>query len=283
MRGVWKTWPIRRSALVIGCALIATQAGRGQAAECLHGPIAGKCRDIRMIESIKESGQKLVSERSIVWVEADYLSKDVSRQLHRRIDKGIAEVEAFLGVKFPSNIYKQKRIEYFVHSRRKPSHTITGYQPRKYLHPIIFLSFAKQQRTPFLHETVHIIGWDWHALWLKEGLAAHLNDRLDGFPAFPNFGTPIDELTRDLLREGRHTALEALDLIGKNGVPGFHDRRVRRMFYIFAGSYVGYLLKNTGVSKIMRIYSASDTGGSILRVTGKSVGAWKKEWIAAVE
>ncbi len=279
----WKTSAFRPSVLAFACVLATAQPGGGQAAECSHGPIAGNCRDIRMIESIKESGRKLTSERSIVWVEADYLSEDVSRRLHRRIDKGIVEVETFLGVAFPSNIYKQKRIEYFVHSRRAPSHTITGYQPRKYLHPIVFLSFAKRQRTPYLHETVHIIGWDWNALWLKEGLAVHLNDRLGGFPTFPNLGTPVDELTRDLLREGQHTALEALDLIGKNGVPRFHNRRVRRTFYIFAGSYVGYLLKNTSVAKIMQIYSADDTSGSISRVTGKSAGAWKKEWIASVQ
>lgn len=55
---------------------------------------------------------------------------------------------------------------------------ITGYQPRKYMHPVIFLSFESEKKAPFVHETIHIIAWDWHTIWLKEGLAVFLNDKL---------------------------------------------------------------------------------------------------------
>ena len=43
---------------------------------------------------------------------------------------------------------------------------------------------------------MHIIAWDWNTLWIKEGLTVFLNDKLGGYPSFPNFGKDIDELAR---------------------------------------------------------------------------------------
>ena len=136
----------------------------------------------------------------ILWVEAGYLSPDEAGDLHRRIDAGIEAVEKFLALPFSRAAYGQEKIEFFIHSRRAPSHTITGYRPREYMHPVVFLSYAKRKRTPYLHETVHIIAWDWNSLWLKEGLAVHLNDSLGGYAAFPNFGESVDDFAGRVLR-----------------------------------------------------------------------------------
>ncbi len=255
---------------------------RAEAAECSYGPYTGRCRDIGLMRSVKRNSEKLTSARSILWVEKHYLSPDAASDLHRRIDAGIEAVEKFLGFKFSRAAYGQEKLEFFVHSRRAPSHTITGYQPREYMHPVVFLSFAKRKRTPYLHETVHIIAWDWNALWLKEGLAVHLNDRLSGYPAFPNFGESVDDFASRVLRREFPPATKALDLMGENGVPGFENRRVRRMFYILAGSYVGYLLDKMGVKKLMRVYAAKDTKAAILKETGKPAWRWKEAWLGEV-
>ena len=73
-----------------------------------------------------------------------------------------------------------------------------------------------------------------------------MNDRLSGYAAFPNFGESIDAFAGRVLRREFPPAIEALDLVGENGIPRFEDRRVRRMFYILAGSYAGYLVREWG-------------------------------------
>ncbi len=256
-----------------------TQAARpGGPPTCTVDNITGPCRFIRTIKTIKADHDKYVSNRSILWIEKAYLSREEAMHLHERIDKGIGDVENALGLKFAAEVYGQEKIEFFVHGARRPSHTITAYWPRRFLHPVIFLTYAKGRRTPYLHEIVHIVAWDWHALWLKEGLAVVLNDRLGGYRAFPNFGRSLDNLAREFDGGGSFPATAAMDLIGQNGVPEFDNRKVRRIFYIFAGSFVAYLERKIGLPVLMKIYSAEDTAAAILRLTGKPVGQWKAEW-----
>ncbi len=271
-----------KSLLIAALILCVLSVPRANARECSYGPYTGRCRDIGHMRSIKRGAEKRTSARSVLWVEEGYLSTDEAGDLHQRIDAGIEAIEKFLDFKFSRAAYGQEKIEFFIHSRRAPSHTITGYRPREYMHPVVFLSFAKRKRTPYLHETVHIIAWDWNSLWLKEGLAVHLNDRLSGYAAFPNFGESVDEFAGRVLRREFPPAIEALDLVGENGIPKFESRRVRRMFYILAGSYVGYLAREWGVKKLMRIYSAKDTNAAIQKETGKPAWQWKEAWLGGV-
>ena len=157
---------------------------------------SGSSRDLNLIASIKSNGVKYSSDRSVLWVERDYLSKEEANLLQQKLDKGIFEIENFIGMRFDKKAYKKEKIEYFVHSRREASHTITTYHPRKYMFPVIFLTWADEKKAPYIHETVHIIAWDWNTLWIKEGLTVFLNDKLGGYPSFPNFGKDIDELAR---------------------------------------------------------------------------------------
>ena len=268
--------------LIAALMLSPASTPRADARECSYGPYTGRCRDIGLMRSLKRDGEKRVSARSVLWVEADYLSEDEASDLHQRIDAGVEAVEKFLGLPFSREAYGQEKIEFFVHGRRAPSHTITGYSPRKYMHPVVFLSFAKGKRTPYLHETVHIIAWDWNTLWLKEGLAVHLNDRLGGYAAFPNFGESLDDFAGRVLGREFPPATKALGLVGENGIPRFESRAVRRMFYVLSGSYAGYLLREWGVEKFMRVYAAKDAEAAILRETGKPAWQWKEAWLGAV-
>ena len=263
----------------VAFGIVALQAAPSDAQECRHGKITGRCRDIRLIQSIKQNGYNLSSDSLVLWVEQGYLPRERARALFRRIDKGIEDIEAFLGVEFDSEIYGQEWIEYFVHGRRARSHTLTGSSPRKYLHPVVLLSQAKRRRTPYLAETVKIIAWDWGSRWLFNGLSVHLNDALSGYPAFPNFGDPLDDMAAAALGEGSPVTGQALELVGRNGVPKLDNQRVRRMFYVLSGSFVGHLVRAAGISKIMEVYPIKDTASAILAVTGKSVAAWKEEWM----
>ena len=235
---------------------------------------SGSMRDLDTIREIQQNADTYVSDRSILWVEKKYLSKAKAKRLHKKIDKSILEIEEFIGIQFDSDAYKADKIEYFIHSKREPSHTITGYQPRMYMHPVIFLSHASERRAPYVHETVHIIAWDWHSLWLKEGLAIFINDKLGGYPSFPNFGKKIDRYAKRNL----HLS-SVLAKMGQNGVPRFSNQTERAVFYIFSGSFVKFIYENIGIEKLMKIYIDVNTSKAVKDVTGKELDAWKKEWI----
>ena len=244
---------------------------------CQTVPISeysGSSRDLSLIASIKSNAEKYSSDRSALWVERDYISKEEANLLQQKIDKGIFEIENFIGMQFDKVAYNKDKIEYFVHSRREASHTITTYHPRKYMYPVIFLTFAAEKRAPYVHETVHIIAWDWNTLWIKEGLAVFLNDKLGGYPAFPNFGADIDEFAKSNIN-----SRQALNLIGQNGVPRFSDSMERRLFLVFSGPFVKYLEANLGIEKLMEIYVAKDTQKAFAEKTGKTLDVWKKDWI----
>jgi len=239
---------------------------------------SGSSRDLELIESIKSNGVQYSSDRSVLWVERDYLSKREANLLQQKIDKGIFEIENFIGIQFDTKAYKNDKIEYFVHSRREASHTITTYHPRKYMFPVIFLTWADEKKAPYIHETVHIIAWDWNTLWIKEGLAVFLNDKLGGYPSFPNFGKDLDKLARTNLRFSF-----TLGIVGRNGIPKFSDRKERRLFYIFSGSFVKFLYERIGIQKLMEIYKAKNTEKAIAEITGKELDIWKKEWIDSIK
>jgi hypothetical protein len=235
---------------------------------------SGSHRDLSLISSIKANCDKYESDRSILYVEKNYLTKNEVIQLHQRIDKAIVDIENALNIKFNTKIYKKNKIEYFVHSKKEPSHTITAYQPKKYMHPVIFLTFAKEKRAPYVHETVHIIAWDWNTLWIKEGLAVFLNDKLNGYPSFPNRKKDIDKGAKYMLQ-----FKSVLRMIGKNGIPRFSSKKERYQFYILAGSFVKYLYNNIEISKLMKIYTSQNTNRAFVKLTKKDVSTWKKEWI----
>ena len=55
------------------------------------------------------------------------------------------------------------------------------------------------------------------------------------------------------------------------------------MFYILAGSYAGYLLREMGVKKLMRVYYRQRHGNAaIQKETGKPAWRWKEAWLGEV-
>ena len=54
------------------------------------------------------------------------------------------------------------------------------------------------------------------------------------------------------------------------------------MFHILAGSCAGYLLREWGVDKFMRVYTAKDAEVASLKETEKPARRWKEAWVGAV-
>ena len=178
--------------------------------------------DDSVVRRLKKNGIKYEMNRSVLWIERGYLSEDEIEKLGILIDSGILKVEQYLGLTFDKERYEDDRIHYFIKSGRFVSHVYGRRRQREFTKPIVFLSFTKGKRSPYLHETVHIIAWEFSSLWIREGLAVYLNDKLGGFPAFPNLGRDIDECVKEYLNRGFKGALR---LIGENGIPDLSSNR----------------------------------------------------------
>jgi hypothetical protein len=239
-------------------------------------PISGRMDDHSTASRLRKQGIKHTTQRAILWVEKNYLSKEEIEEFGSFVDKGIIRAEEYLGVTFDKEHYKGDKVHYFIKGGRFISHVFGGYRHKEFRKPIVFLSFVKEGKSPYLHETVHILAWESYSLWIREGLAVYLNDKLGGYPAFPNFGKDIDECAKEYLnRKFRNT----LRLIGNNGIPEFSDRMERRIFYLFSGSFVKFLDGEIGTEKLMDIYKAKNTKQAFKKISGQKVEEWKKVWV----
>lgn len=169
------------------------------ASVCLFGTasIFAETNDDGTIKRMRRQGIKHTTERAVLWVEKGYLSNREIREFALAVDGGIGRVKAYLRLPFDREHYGEYRIHYFIRGGRFASHVYGRRHQRRYMRPAVFLSYVKEKKAPYLHETVHILAWDFHALWIREGMAVYLNDKLGDYPAFPNFGKDVDECARE--------------------------------------------------------------------------------------
>ena len=239
-------------------------------------PIFGRIDDHSTVSKLRKQGIKYTSQRAILWVEKDYLSNGEIKGFGSLIDRGIIRAEEYLQMTFDKEHYKEDRIHYFIKSGRFVSHVFGGYHHKEFRNPIVFLSYVKEGKSPYLHETIHILAWEFYSLWIREGLAIYLNDKLGGYPAFPNFGKDIDECAKE---HANRKFKKVLRLIGKNGIHEFSNRMERKVFYFFSGSFVKFLDGEIGTEKLMNIYKAKNTKMAFKKISGQKVEDWKQAWL----
>ena len=131
------------------------------------------------------------------------------------------------------------------------------------------LSGVRAQRSALLHEIVHVYAPNRNR-FLAEGLAVYLQDILGGNPAFPNFGKNLRALAR-----GRLSAMSSLEPLNSVKTPRpLGTVMQEQSAYILAGSFVGFLIENYGVTMFRHLYEV----GSYDRAYGKSLTMLEKEW-----
>jgi hypothetical protein len=162
------------------------------------------------------------------------------------------------------------------------------------------------QNAAVLHELVHVYFPNGNRL-LAEGLAIYLQDLIGGNPAFPNFGQPLHEVARTVLREivpgfatGDAAALDQLRLadLDRIATPNpltleisghifGEEARGQGRLYPLAGSFVQFLIEAHGFARFREIYactplipSALDGGTPArwLTVYGRPLAAFETEW-----
>lgn len=183
------------------------------------------------------------------------------------------------------------KIRYYIKQNYQgTSHVYGGYNHLQYDKPYVYLTFVKEKYSPYVHETVHIIAWDFSSLWIREGLAVYLNDYLKGYPSFPNRQISTHKLFNEIISNSSFNGQQlnvdvkkVLALIGKNGIPQFESLIDRKVFYVFSASFVQYLYEDIGVKDFMKLYSLEDTKKAILEITDKEMKKWKDEWIEYIK
>ncbi|MED7819087.1 MULTISPECIES: hypothetical protein [unclassified Francisella] len=252
-------------------------------------------RNDEIIQRIQDGGQEYISKQttqtnsnkplSIIWVQKDYLTKQQALDLQQKIDKAIVEIRNTLEI--PKN-ERNFTIHYYVYGAHEASHAITGYHMLDKAHPTTFITWYAQGRSPYVHETVHIIAWHWRSVWIKEGLAVYLNQKLGGEPTFPNFGKNLNFLAKkhieSISSNGNLSSILADKYkVGENGLVFFKgpkEERIhkKKIFYILSGSFTEYLFTQLGANKFMQIYNANNTKEAINKVTGKAISQWENSW-----
>jgi hypothetical protein len=120
-----------------------------------------------------------------------------------------------------------------------------------------------------LHEIVHIYAPNDNR-FLAEGLAVYLHQKLAGNRAFPNFGKPLDAEAR-----ARLSQVESLDRLNAVRTPRpLSSALNEQSAYIFAGSFVGFLIEKYGLTAYRELYES----GSYETAYEKPLGTLEKEW-----
>jgi hypothetical protein len=124
-----------------------------------------------------------------------------------------------------------------------------------------------------LHEMVHIYAPNENR-FLAEGLAVYLHHKMAGNRAFPNFGKSLDAEAGERLAQ-----IESLDRLNAVRTPRpLGSVLDEQSAYIFAGSFVGFLIEKYGLPEFRKLYES----GTYESAYGKSLWELEKEWRGAL-
>ena len=125
-------------------------------------------------------------------------------------------------------------------------------------------------------------------VWLSEGFASYVQsyvaERIGGYDGYVfSWGgnRNIDRLARRTLSSDLGRA--ALPYVGGAGEPEdlFEKRReVAQPLYVLAHSLVKFMVENTSLEKVKTLVQASNIAGSAATLTGRTIDAWKTDWLA---
>jgi hypothetical protein len=234
--------------------------------------------DRTMAANLIANGISIETDRATLWFEAGILSSEEMTGFADLANRGILDIEAYLG----STHSGSRKIRYFISTQVQISHS--RWQT-------VFLPMSKvQNRTaPYLHETTHVVApCDDCPMWFSEGLASYVQSYIsehaggyDGgiFSREGNRG--IDHDARRWLASERGRAV--IPFLGIRGEPAaINDDRanVAAPFYVMAQSFVKFLVERAPLEKLRSCFEAKDFDAELQNSTGKSATEWKQLWLA---
>lgn len=238
--------------------------------------------DDAAIAAMRQSHVKHAGARAIIWAPADWPAEKRA-SVTASLDRVVAQVETTLGRKH------EAPIEYYISdSDELPSHVYGGYAHKASDRPVVFLSGLDSGEAPHIHETVHLIGGEFHSLLLREGIATYVQFVLQPGKMRPLVkleATDLESLDRAAARIlGRpQTRAQALGWIASPAKSlSFTSRPERGMFYAVSASFTAHLVKELGMSAFMEAYGSENPVAAIEKRSAKTWQQWTDEWLKKI-
>ena len=247
-----------------------------------------------------QNGDHVEAAHAALWFDKDVIGSDDQKALAQQIDKGIGDLERFLGVKFDPRRLGVEKIPHFITGSAGISH-VSGWAD---LGVFLAISRVQTNNAPYLHETTHYLltahprnGEPFHSAgepWLAEGFASYVEDavveRFGGrashlFTKGGNAAVDAEALAVLQTENGR----AVLPYVGTHGSPPamVRDRtNVAAPFYLLSQSFCKFLTGHVGVAKMVALSAMDESSGDmeerVAAATGKPADAWIKEWLKAI-
>jgi arsenate reductase-like glutaredoxin family protein len=215
---------------------------------------------------VKQDEILISTNHAEIHVEKNYLTKEEIYKIAQKIEEGIVKVKKYLGEKYLNFNLQEDKIKYFIKSGNFASVSTCSSGRVK-------LSYVKEKRSPYLHETVHVIANKYSKYtdtWLSEGLAVYLNDHLGGDPTHLNIEDNLDLLSSKIIKSKKYK-----DVIHYFPTAFYPTYKQRKAFYILAGSFVKFIKNKYGKENLLKIYNSVE----VQDVTNRSLKQIKKDWL----
>ena len=234
--------------------------------------------DRKLASDLMENGVAVETDRATLWFEGGALESNARAAFAELVNRGILDIETYLGVSRASN----RKIRYFISSQVEISHSIwrSVYLP---------MSKVQNRTAPYLHETTHVLApCDECPMWFSEGLASYVQSYIsehsggyDGriFSRRGNRGIDQDAL-RWLASERGQAVAPFIGVPGEPPAINYDRSNVAAPFYVMAQSFVKFLVEHATMEKLHCVFEAKDFEAKFLNATGKTDGAWKEQWLA---
>ncbi len=223
------------------------------------------------------------TERATLYVEEGALTPAEASRFSRLIDQGIADVESYLRPAAPDGL-REGRIVY----RVGPS---LPYSMTRGRTVFLMVERVRADAAPYLPETVHVrVPAPNHSPWLSEGFASYVggyvSENIGGYDAhvFSRTGNRgVDgEAARWLSRESGRAVLPWVGTPGEPPEMLEERRRVAAPFYVLSQSFSKFLVQRLGLGHVIALVSSRDPEAALERASGRTVAAWKADWLAAI-
>jgi len=247
---------------------------------------------------LETTGVVRASTNVVAWFPAGALSDDATKEIVKRLDRGIAAAKKTIGK--PAWAFQgDPRVFFYFPDARFVAHAPGGNTA------FVPLWRIRDDEAPWLHESLHLLlatpGGDWLArddadtrmpLWFSEGLPDALAIQISESEGLRHFSplwtvpaSGLDELCRTELDSA--AGKKALPFIGAPGKLKdlFGPDRVTyaKPFYVCSASFVRFLAKPRGFAPLLK--AIADFGreeARIERELGGTLSELKADWLAAI-
>lgn len=131
------------------------------------------------------------------------------------------------------------------------------------------------------HELTHVVMGEIDEGTLSEGFATYMEYTEFGNGNFEIYGININVLLQNLYLEDEYKDLtkDILEVIGAAYDPSVKHQKYGWVFYMYASSYVYYLVNNYGMEAVVGIFDAAGSDAAYESFTGKDMLTLKAEWL----